>query len=81
MDLFYDGKNFTELTSPRIHSKNTHGTGCTFSAAIAAYLAKGEKIDRAVALAKKYITRSIQSSFTIGTGHSPVHHFHRFWKI
>ena len=80
MDLFYDGKKFTALNAPRIRTKNTHGTGCTFSAAIAAYLAKGEGIDSAVALAKKYITRAIQSSFSIGAGHSPVHHFHRFWK-
>ncbi len=80
MDLFYDGKKFTALNAPRIRTKNTHGTGCTFSAAIAAYLAKGETIDSAVALAKKFITRAIQSSFSIGAGHSPVHHFHRFWK-
>jgi hydroxymethylpyrimidine/phosphomethylpyrimidine kinase len=80
VDLFYDGKKNFELTAPRIRTKNTHGTGCTFSAAIAAYLAKGEKLDSAVALAKKFITRAIQSSFSIGAGHSPVHHFHRFWK-
>ena len=80
IDLFHDGKKFIELTAPRIRTKNTHGTGCTFSAAIAAYLAKGEKLDSAVALAKKFITRAIQSSFAIGAGHSPVHHFHRFWK-
>jgi len=81
MDLFYDGRKFTSLNAPRIRTKNTHGTGCTFSAAIAAYLAKGEKIDSAVALAKKFITRAIQLSFSIGAGHSPVNHFHRFWKI
>ena len=81
LDLFYDGKKFTALNAPRIRTKNTHGTGCTFSAAIVAYLAKGEKIDRAVALAKKFITRAIQASFTIGAGHSPVHHLHQFWKI
>jgi hydroxymethylpyrimidine/phosphomethylpyrimidine kinase len=80
IDLFYDGKKFIELSAPRIRTKNTHGTGCTFSAAIAAYLAKGEKLDSAVALAKKFITQAIQSSFSIGAGHSPVHHFHRFWK-
>jgi hydroxymethylpyrimidine/phosphomethylpyrimidine kinase len=80
IDLFYDGKRFIELTAPRIRTKNTHGTGCTFSAAIAAYLAKGEKLDSAVMLAKKFITQAIRSSFAIGAGHSPVHHFHRFWK-
>jgi len=80
VDLFYDGKTFSALVAPRIRTKNTHGTGCTFSAAIAAYLAKGESVERAVALAKQYITAAIRKSFTIGAGHSPVHHFHRFWK-
>ena len=80
IDLFYDGKKFIGLTAPRIRTKNTHGTGCTLSAAIAAYLAKGESLERAVALAKKFITQAIRSSFSIGAGHSPVHHFHRFWK-
>jgi hydroxymethylpyrimidine/phosphomethylpyrimidine kinase len=80
VDLFYDGKKFTALNAPRIRTENTHGTGCTFSAAIAAYLAKGERLERAVALAKKYITDSIRFSFTIGAGHSPVHHFFRCWK-
>ncbi|MSP36971.1 MAG: bifunctional hydroxymethylpyrimidine kinase/phosphomethylpyrimidine kinase [Deltaproteobacteria bacterium] len=80
IDLFYDGKKFYELSAPRIRTKNTHGTGCTFSAAIAVYLAQGEKLDRAVALAKKFITQAIQSSFSIGAGHSPVNHFYRTWK-
>jgi hydroxymethylpyrimidine/phosphomethylpyrimidine kinase len=79
VDLFYDGKKLTALHAPRIRTRNTHGTGCTFSAAIAAYLAKGEKLDRAVARSKQFITRAIRSSFPIGAGHSPVHHFHGFW--
>ncbi|HYA27931.1 MAG TPA: bifunctional hydroxymethylpyrimidine kinase/phosphomethylpyrimidine kinase, partial [Acidobacteriota bacterium] len=80
VDLFYDGKKMTALHAPRIRTQNTHGTGCTFSAAIAAHLARGETLDRAVALAKKFITQAIRSSFTIGAGHSPVHHFYRFWQ-
>jgi len=80
MDLVFDGENFTALNAPRIRTKNTHGTGCTFSAAIAAYLAKGESIARAVVLAKNFITRAIRFSYSIGAGHSPVHHFYRFWK-
>lgn len=80
VDLFYDGKKFTALNAPRIRTKNTHGTGCTFSAAIAAYLAKGEKIEGAVIFAKRYITQAIKAGFVVGAGHSPVHHFHRFWK-
>jgi len=79
VDLFYDGKNFRALTAPRIRTKNTHGTGCTLSAAIAAYLAKGETLEDAVVTAKKFITAAIKASFSIGAGHSPVHHFHRFW--
>jgi hydroxymethylpyrimidine/phosphomethylpyrimidine kinase len=80
VDLFYDGKKFTALNAPRIRTKNTHGTGCTFSAAIAAYLAKGEKIESAVASAKRYITQAIKTGFVVGAGHSPVHHFYRYWK-
>jgi hydroxymethylpyrimidine/phosphomethylpyrimidine kinase len=80
VDLFYDGRRFHALNAPRIRTKNTHGTGCTFSAAIAAYLAKGESLERAVARAKQYITAAIRAGFTVGAGHSPVHHFYRFWK-
>jgi hydroxymethylpyrimidine/phosphomethylpyrimidine kinase len=79
VDLFFDGRKFAALSAPRIRTKNTHGTGCTFSAAIAAYLAKGESIERAVRLAKKYITAAIRDGFRVGAGHSPVHHFHQLW--
>jgi hydroxymethylpyrimidine/phosphomethylpyrimidine kinase len=77
--LFFDGKKSRVLRSPRIRTRHTHGTGCTFSAAIAAYLAKGEKIENAVVLAKKYITQAIRHGFAVGSGHSPVHHFHALW--
>lgn len=79
VDLYYDGKKFIAFYAPRIRTKNTHGTGCTFSAAIAAYLARGEKVERAVDLSKKYITAAITKAFAVGSGHGPVHHFHRFW--
>jgi hydroxymethylpyrimidine/phosphomethylpyrimidine kinase len=78
-DLFYDGKEFRTLKAPRISTANTHGTGCTFSAAIAAGLAKGEKLEKAVVQAKRYITQAIRNGYSIGSGHSPVHHFYRFW--
>ena len=78
-DIFYDGKKFRELSAPRVRTPNTHGTGCTFSAAIAAGLAKGEKLENAVVHAKRYITQAIRKGFPIGSGHSPVHHFYRFW--
>lgn len=80
VDLFFDGNEFHALAAPRIRTRNTHGTGCTFSAAVAAYLAKGETIERAVVGAKNYITAAIRAGFTVGAGHSPVHHFYRFWK-
>jgi len=79
-DIFYDGKKFRQLTAPRLRTPNTHGTGCTFSAAIAAGLAKGEKLENAVVQAKRYITQAIRKGFPIGSGHSPVHHFYRFWE-
>jgi hydroxymethylpyrimidine/phosphomethylpyrimidine kinase len=81
IDLFFDGKTFTALNAPRIRTNNTHGTGCTLSAAIAANLAMGEKIETAVTNAKRYITDALRHSYRIGSGHSPVHHFYKFWKV
>jgi hydroxymethylpyrimidine kinase/phosphomethylpyrimidine kinase len=78
--LYYDGRSFRSFEAPRIRTKNTHGTGCTFSAAIAAYLARGEKTEAAVGLAKKYITGAIAKAFPVGAGHGPVNHFFKSWK-
>jgi len=80
MDLFFDGKIFTAHKTKRIRTLNTHGTGCTLSAAIAANLAKGQNVAKAVANAKRYITDALRHSYRIGSGHSPVHHFYRYWK-
>jgi hydroxymethylpyrimidine/phosphomethylpyrimidine kinase len=80
IDLYFDGKKFAALNVSRIRTKNTHGTGCTFSAAIAAYLAKGETLEHAVRAAKKYITAALRAGFAVGAGHSPVHHFYKIWK-
>lgn len=74
-DIFYDGREFKQLQSRRIDTKNTHGTGCTFSSAIAANLALGKTFFEAVALAKTYITGAIEHSLSIGKGHGPTHHF------
>ncbi len=79
-DLFYDGIEFQEFTAPRIDTKNTHGTGCTFAAAIAAGLAQGKTLTAAVAQAKDYVTAAIQHSYPIGQGHGPLHHFYRLWN-
>jgi hydroxymethylpyrimidine/phosphomethylpyrimidine kinase len=78
-DLFYDGKEFRELVSERIETKNDHGVGCTFSAAIAALLAKGQDLWSALTGAKEYTTAALRTSYSIGGGRSPVNHFHSFY--
>jgi hydroxymethylpyrimidine/phosphomethylpyrimidine kinase len=79
-DLYFDGAAFRDFTAVRIDSPNTHGTGCTFSAAIAAGLAKGMKPSDAVALAKSYVTLAMQHAFPVGGGAGPLHHFYRYWQ-
>ncbi|MBW2012659.1 MAG: bifunctional hydroxymethylpyrimidine kinase/phosphomethylpyrimidine kinase [Deltaproteobacteria bacterium] len=74
-DVLYDGREYKELHSHRVKTKNTHGTGCTFSSAIAANIALGKKFFQAVSLAKKYITGAIEHSLSIGQGYGPTHHF------
>lgn len=82
-DLFYNAETDTEirLPAPRIDTVNTHGTGCTLSSAVAAGLAKGLQLDKAVVEAKAYITRAIEAGarYKVGSGHGPVHHFHSWW--
>ena len=69
------------LSSPRINSKNTHGTGCTLSAAIAAYLALGQSLIEACRLAKNYLSGALAAAqlSSVGHGHGPVHHFYDIW--
>jgi hydroxymethylpyrimidine/phosphomethylpyrimidine kinase len=76
IDLVYDGRNYVELPAERIDTPNTHGTGCTFSAAIAAELALGSTPLDAIASAKSYVLEALRTSYAIGSGHSPVNHFH-----
>ena len=76
IDVVYDGAGFTELTAERVETVNTHGTGCTFASAIAAYLAHGLEPLPAIAAAKEYLTEALRHSYAIGAGHSPVNHFH-----
>jgi len=73
-DVIYDGKDFTVLKNKRIQTKNTHGTGCTFSSAIATYLAKGYNAIEAIAKAKEFITKAITFSLPLGKGHGPTNH-------
>ena len=72
VDLLFDGKRFSEMEGPRIESKNTHGTGCTFASAIATLLARGDRVDEAVRKAKNFITMAIQSGLSLGKGHGPT---------
>jgi len=73
-DILYDGKEYKEFTKKRIDTKHTHGTGCTFSSAIASFLAQGESMEKSVEKSKKYITDAIQSGCLVGNGHNPVNH-------
>ena len=75
-DILYDGAAFHEYPAPRIRTRNTHGTGCTYSAALACGLARKTPLETAVAEAKEFITQAIRRSYSIGAGHGPVNHFH-----
>ena len=75
IDVIFDGQKFHLLKSPRFETKNTHGTGCTFSSAIAAGLAKGYEPLKAIQQAKQFIAEAIRQSFPIGRGHGPTNHF------
>lgn len=81
IDIFHDGNNAVVLSNPRIKTNNTHGTGCTLSSAVCAFLARKSGLNQSVSLAKQYISAAIASADTlhIGSGHGPVHHFHEFW--
>ncbi len=74
-DIMFDGRTFDQLSAQRLATTNTHGTGCTFSSAIAAYLARGFPFFQAVQGAKTYITGAIEHALDIGKGHGPTHHF------
>ena len=78
IDVFYDGHSHYELKAPRIDTKNTHGTGCTYSAAVCAALAAGFSPLDAVKEAKDYVTYAIMRSFDLGKGHGPLNHFWKF---
>lgn len=75
IDLVYDGSSFLELKSMRINTRHTHGTGCTFAAAIAAGLAKGDRAEDAILTAKQFIHRAIEVELGIGSGHGPTNHW------
>ena len=76
VDLLYDAETgeVHRYRAPRIDTRNTHGTGCTFSSAIAAFLARGWRLERAVAWAKRFVTEAIRRGLPIGSGHGPTDH-------
>lgn len=75
VDVFYDGAEFVEVSGPRIDTPHTHGTGCTYSAAITALLARGEAMIDAVSQAKDFMSRAIASAPGLGHAHGPVNHW------
>ncbi|MDJ0733985.1 MAG: bifunctional hydroxymethylpyrimidine kinase/phosphomethylpyrimidine kinase [Nostocaceae cyanobacterium] len=75
VDIWFDGENLKTLKTKLINTKNTHGTGCTLSAAIAANLAQGEELLTAVEKAKEYVTTALNYALDIGKGQGPVGHF------
>jgi hydroxymethylpyrimidine/phosphomethylpyrimidine kinase len=81
IDYLIDAHGVVALAAPRIATENTHGTGCSLSSAIAAGLAKGEDLATAARNAKTFISSALAAAdrFSVGHGHGPVHHFHRFY--
>ena len=78
-DYLFDGEKFKSFPGPRIETKNTHGSGCTFAAAITAYLSRGLDLMESIARAKEYTTEAIRHSFPLGQGHGPLGHFWKYW--
>ncbi|HET9338480.1 MAG TPA: bifunctional hydroxymethylpyrimidine kinase/phosphomethylpyrimidine kinase [Casimicrobiaceae bacterium] len=82
IDVLTDGDRMIELAAKRVDTKNTHGTGCTLSAAIAALLPVSPDVPTAVRGAKDYLVAALEAAdrLDVGTGHGPVHHFHALWR-
>lgn len=80
VDVLFDGKEICHYDTARIDTKNTHGTGCTFSSAVASQLAKGMGLQKAVQNAKDYVTMAIEHSLDIGKGCGPTHHFWHLYQ-
>ena len=78
-DLLFDGHEFRVFSAARVETSSTHGTGCTLSAAITAYLARGVPLLESIERAKIYLTRALKGAVALGHGHGPLHHFHEFY--
>jgi hydroxymethylpyrimidine/phosphomethylpyrimidine kinase len=81
IDYLFGADGTIALAAPRVATKNTHGTGCSLSSAIAAGHAKGEDMASAVRSAKTWISAAISAAerLDVGKGHGPIHHFHKFY--
>jgi hydroxymethylpyrimidine/phosphomethylpyrimidine kinase len=79
VDVLWNGRSFTTFMAPRIDSTNTHGTGCTLSAAIAAGLSRGQPVVEAAREAKAYVTATIREGFRAGRGVGQLRHFVSEW--
>jgi hydroxymethylpyrimidine/phosphomethylpyrimidine kinase len=75
VDLLYDGHRFSEFRAERVPGSSTHGTGCTFAAAIAAHLALGHRLEDAIPQAQQYVAGAIRNAPGLGAGHGPMNHF------
>jgi len=82
IDILVTEHHIEHFKASRIATRNTHGTGCTLSSAIAAELAKGHSLSDSIRTAKAYVTAALAASemLHIGKGSGPVHHFHSYWK-
>ena len=78
VDLLYDGHRFTEFRAERVESTSTHGTGCTFAAALVSQLAMGRSLEDAIPLAQQYVAGAIRNAPGLGKGHGPLGHF---WSL
>lgn len=83
VDVLFDGKRAVELPAPRIRTRNTHGTGCTLSSAIAALLPQRPDVEAAVRDARGYVLEAIRRAddLQVGGGHGPLNHFHNLWPL
>ena len=80
LDILFDGGRFYRFSTERIDTKNTHGTGCTYSSAIASNLALGLGLEAAVGRAKDYVTTAIRHALPLGKGCGPTHHFYDLYQ-
>jgi hydroxymethylpyrimidine/phosphomethylpyrimidine kinase len=82
IDLLHDGDRMIELRAERVATRNTHGTGCTLSAALATLIPQSADVPAAARRAKQYLTEALRHAdqLAVGAGHGPVHHFHAIWQ-